>query len=688
MRASHPLVVGVCVALTPLGCSSPPTQVVVRVATDLPYPAEIDGLSLVLLDGEGREIRREEVPPALLDVLADGAFREVASFGVRPEGGDAGRRFEVVAVAELAGAPRFETRARSGFVRHRTIRLDLYVPSSCVEVAQTCRPDETCGLRGCVDPEVDPEGLPESSDPAPVDAPEDPRPPPPTHALRLLRPLSGAVTTRLAPRLAVVPHPDAEQLQVQLCADVGCRAVQQTLDTGMGGAARPAAPLAPGRYFWRAIARDAAGATLSSRVSWFEVPALTDPRPEPVDDTACGQRLDVTGDGVEDLVVGAPDAEVDGGGRAGRVYVYVGGAGEPDTWERRELLAPEGAFDFGEAVAAAGDTNGDGVGDLIVGAPGGGLGQGRAFVYLGPVGPTTDPIRLSWEPLGAADVPIDRLGVVVGGVGDFDGDGYGDVVVVNQSGADYGWRLFFGSADGPAADSGVGELFSRPGPTTRLALGAGGDLDGDRLDDFVLGEATAASGRGRATAYRGSRDRRAEGLELLLADAEAGAELGAAIAFGNFEGDGSCEVAVSLPGQDMASGAVAHFSVSSDRSDALGLRTTISPGARRGQALSTVDFDDDGLDELIASSLEAAAVARIMSLEPSGGATAIGRVTPGPPVATTLTALRVGAEPRVVVGDTDQPLRVYGPGAPPALVAEVEPVRIGDTPDGFARAIR
>lgn len=77
----------------------------------------------------------------------------------------------------LSGATTlFTTRARSSFVDERTIRLDLYLPGLCIDLAATCQPDETCGISGCVDPEIDPSTLPLNEERPPTD-PVDPRPP-------------------------------------------------------------------------------------------------------------------------------------------------------------------------------------------------------------------------------------------------------------------------------------------------------------------------------------------------------------------------------------------------------------------------------------------------------------------------------------------------------------------------------
>ncbi len=134
---------------------------------------------------------------------------------------------------------------------------------------------------------------------------------------------------------------------------------------------------------------------------------------------------DQDGDGYDDFAIGAP-LEPGGAAGPGRVYLYRGGAvvsPQPFTL----LSGPVSAGLFGSAVADAGDVDGDGVDDLIVGAYRTSSTQslvGRAYLYSGGAQPAATPL-LVLEGRGAND----NLGVSVASAGDRDGDGFSEFAV-------------------------------------------------------------------------------------------------------------------------------------------------------------------------------------------------------------------------------------------------------------------
>ena len=155
---------------------------------------------------------------------------------------------------------------------------------------------------------------------------------------------------------------------------------------------------------------------------------------------------DVNGDGYDDLLVSDPGYDND----RGRVYLYLGsaaGLNPTPAW----VAQGEGSGDkFGMAVAGVGDVNGDGFDDILVGAYGyrNNLSWGKVYLYLGSGdGPASTPV---WTDEGTHRE--DRFGAAVAGAGDVDGDGYADILVGAlgyPEGEEWGQvRLYYGSADG------------------------------------------------------------------------------------------------------------------------------------------------------------------------------------------------------------------------------------------------
>ena len=93
---------------------------------------------------------------------------------------------------------------------------------------------------------------------------------------------------------------------------------------------------------------------------------------------------DVNGDGYSDVIVGAYFNDA-GGSNAGRTYIYYGGSIFNNIADVTLTGAAAGDY-FGHSVSTAGDVNGDGYSDVIVGAYGNDAAEinaGRAYIYFG-----------------------------------------------------------------------------------------------------------------------------------------------------------------------------------------------------------------------------------------------------------------------------------------------------------------
>ncbi len=197
---------------------------------------------------------------------------------------------------------------------------------------------------------------------------------------------------------------------------------------------------------------------------------------------------DVNGDGEDDVVVGA---EFDGtaGSLAGAVYLYLGGSLGIDVASEVKIPGRAAGDQFGSAVAGAGDVDGDGYDDVLVGAYGdarGGVHSGAVWVLHG--GPSGLDRARDVE-LFASDAQAEAVfGRWVAGLGDVDGDGFGDVAVgsFGADGDEGAVYVFFGGPTGldPASEVRIA------GGVPLAAFGhrvAGLDANGDGFADLAAG---------------------------------------------------------------------------------------------------------------------------------------------------------------------------------------------------------
>ncbi len=205
---------------------------------------------------------------------------------------------------------------------------------------------------------------------------------------------------------------------------------------------------------------------------------------------------DVNGDGYSDVVVGADGYS----SLRGKVYLYLGGASGLSVSTAWTALGAATSNHFGACVSTAGDTNGDGYSDLLVGAWGYSSNRGRVYFYLG--GPSGVPVFYS-SPQGGS--PGDYFGYSVASAGDVNGDGYSDVIAgayanFSNLGMLY---MYFGSP------TGIGYWnWTYMGARTAAKLGSSvagaGDVNGDGYGDVVVGGPGYNTNTGEAYQFYGS----------------------------------------------------------------------------------------------------------------------------------------------------------------------------------------
>ena len=235
---------------------------------------------------------------------------------------------------------------------------------------------------------------------------------------------------------------------------------------------------------------------------------------------------DVNGDGIADLMVGADGADPSGSASGSTWVVFGKTTPFSATVALSSLNGSDGfrldgaaEFDYaGQSVAAAGDVNSDGIGDLIIGAhgadPNGSL-SGSSYVVFGKTTPFNVIVALS--SLNGANgfrlegsFASDWSGDSVSGAGDVNGDGIDDVIVGalfagnngSQSGSSY---VVFGKATPFAATLALSDLngsngFRLDGVNTSNRFGASvraaGDVNGDGVGDVIVGAPKSIAGNG------------------------------------------------------------------------------------------------------------------------------------------------------------------------------------------------
>jgi len=289
---------------------------------------------------------------------------------------------------------------------------------------------------------------------------------------------------------------------------------------------------------------------------------------------------DLDGDGFQDILVGSDDEDGPVGDSSGGARAYSG-------WTGALLWMEQGAARndlFGSAVAAAGDLDGDGVDDFLVGAigadPTGLTDAGSVFLYSGATGAQLN--RFDGTQGGAF------FGSPLAAGSDFDGDGSPDFLV-GSGGLGFPVELRSGTTGAI--------LRSHPVSHRIDSLAIVGDLDGDGTDDYIIGDSGASLSTEKVVVYSGKTGRVLHQLPF------PGGSLGFGVAVAGSEdvnGDGVADLLVGGPAQDardlgaafLYSGLDGSLLRRIDGSDQFFGQSLVDPG----------DVDGDGTPDLLIGS--------------------------------------------------------------------------------------
>jgi hypothetical protein len=274
---------------------------------------------------------------------------------------------------------------------------------------------------------------------------------------------------------------------------------------------------------------------------------------------------DVNNDGFDDFLIGAYLND-EAGTNAGQTYLVLG---KTSGWAMDTPLANADASFLGEtsgdgsskAVARAGDVNDDGFDDILIGATGRLSSRGETYLILGKAS--------GWAmdtPLSGADASFvgenvsDASGVAVASAGDVDGDGFDDILIgadENDDGGDRAGKayLVLGKASGWSMDnplSGADASFIAEGAGDHVggAVASAGDVDGDGLDEILIGATWRGQWQGEAYLVRGRGTGWALDTDLATADASFVGEdaydyAGFILASGDVDADGYSDLLIS-----------------------------------------------------------------------------------------------------------------------------------------------
>jgi hypothetical protein len=410
-------------------------------------------------------------------------------------------------------------------------------------------------------------------------------------APRLLWPPVGSTTTKKNPTIRWENGAGITGARIEFCRDRACTQIVATLDQS-GTEGRSPCELPSGVVFFRARAIGSMGeygadpsATWQMRIPMQVASTMMRP------DTAHGCDTDFDGDGLSDLVVGV-------GTSMRELRLYRGQRGGVP-----QMSNVIGTMAY-TSISVAGDVNGDGFVDLVIGN----AATNSARVFFGAA---SSPLSMATS-VTLTPMMTGQFGFAVAGGGDVDGDGYGDILVgAPQVSSSLGQALLYYGT--PTPGTSLTASFSWTGTATLEQLGSAvsitGDVNADRISDFALGApfgepAAAPQNQGQIRVFQGARNRSHDNLGVVTGGSP-NAHLGRGASIGgDGDGDGFADLIGSAP--EFEVGMTTIGQVVFQRSTSTMISTQSSPlmtgntAANVGIPVAHVgDFDGDGFGEML-----------------------------------------------------------------------------------------